>query len=289
MKTLLTICLSILTSLVSLAQNPDKVLARVRYTYINQTDTTAQKGKPRLENMLLFLGKDASLYTSYDKINYEIALDQKHKAMIMNRANNNGAPTLIMVDRSAGDWLSKTNYIFFTRAQKMYIKEAVLFQNYLTEEPISQIKWKITKDTLTLSGVSCLKATTNYEGKNWEVWFSPDLPFQHGPWKLNGLPGLILEAYTADKVIQFKFAGFENAKIGDFVRVDDIRKSSTYKAGQISTIDAGMGLDVANAYFENTIELPTYQTVKTTKKELDKLKAAYEKDPKGFRKTMFGN
>lgn len=288
MKPFLTLCFSILVSYNSFAQEPDKVLARVRYTYIDKADTTTQKGKPRSENMLLFLGKDASLYTSYDKINFEIADDQKNKAMVMSRVNSNGAPTLIMVDRSAGDWLSKTNYIFFTKKQKMYVKESVLFQNYLMEESIPEMKWKITKDASTIAGVACIKATTTYEGKNWEAWFSTDLPFSSGPWKLHGLPGLIVEAYTTDKRLHYQFAGFENAKEGDFVRIDDIRKSSTYSPGQISTIDAGMGLDVANAYFENMIKLPTYQTVKTTKKELDKLKEAYQKDPKGFRKAQFG-
>lgn len=287
MKAFLTIFFSVVISYNSFAQDSDKVLARVRYTYINKADTTTQKGQPRAENMLLFLGKDASLYTSYDKINFEIADDQKNKAMVMARTNNNGAPTLIVVDRSAGDWLSKTNYIFFTKKQKMYIKEAVLFQNYLMEEATPEMSWKITKDTSTISGVACIKATTAYEGKNWEAWFSSELPFSNGPWKLHGLPGLIVEAYTTDKEIHYQFAGFENAKEGDFVRINDIKKSSTYSAGQISTVDAGMGLDVANAYFENIIQLPTYQTVKTTK-ELDKLKEAYQKDPKGFRKAQFG-
>lgn len=288
MKTLLTLLLSISISNVALAQNPDKVLARVRYTYINKADTSTQKGKPRAENMLLFLGKDASLYTSYDKINFEIAEDQKNIAMLMASANNNGSPTLIKIDRSAGDWLSKTNYIFFPKKEKMYVNEFVFFQNYLMEEPIPEMKWKITADTASFSGVSCLKATTQYEGKNWEAWFSSDLPFSSGPWKLNGLPGLIIEAYTTDKTIQYQFAGFENAKAGDFVRVDDVKKTSTYRPGQISNVDVGMGLDVANAYFENVIELPTYRTIKTTKKELDKLKEAYQKDPKGFRKAQFG-
>lgn len=49
-----------------------------------------------------------------------------------------------------------------------------------------------------------------------------------------------------------------------------------------------MGLEVADAYFENKIQLPTYRTSKTTRKEYDKLKVAYDKDPRGFSKAQFG-
>lgn len=280
--------MSICCSSIAYAQQTDPVLARVRYTYINKADTIAQSRKPRTENMLLFLGKNAALYTSYDKINYEIAEDQKNRARAMARVSNNNMPTVVKIDRSAGEWLSKTNYFSFAKEQKMYIKENLSFQAYLMEAQIPKINWKITKDTITLSGIACKQAIANYEGKNWHAWFASDIPFQNGPWLLQGLPGLIIEAFSEDKMIQFQFAGFEKAEAGDFKRSYDIRKSPTYTTGQISSVDAALGLDVANAYFENSISLPTYQTIKTTKKEFEKLKAAQQKDPKGFMKAQFG-
>lgn len=288
MKVIYLTILTILIAATTFAQKPDKVLARVRYTYTNEKDTVIQTKKPRTENMLLFIGKNASLFTSYDKITYELAEDQKSMARSIAGTGGGNRPVAVKIDRSAGDWLSKINHTFFIKEKKMFILENVLGQGYLMEEPIAEIKWKISKDTTTLSGVACQKATTTYDHKNWTVWFAPSLPFQSGPWKLQGLPGLILQAFTDDKTTQYQFAGFENAKEGDFIRVNDTKKRPNYEPGDISTVDVGMGLDVAGAYFENIIQLPTYRTVKTTRKELDKLIEAYKKDPRAFSRALNG-
>jgi len=54
-----TIFFLIITSIV-LAQNADKALARVRYTFLHIQDTS-QKDNPHRENMLLVIGKNATV------------------------------------------------------------------------------------------------------------------------------------------------------------------------------------------------------------------------------------
>ncbi|RYG22343.1 MAG: GLPGLI family protein [Chitinophagaceae bacterium] len=283
----LVLCM-ILIGTNAFAQKPDKVLARVNYTYTSKTDTL-KTGKARTENMILFIGKNASLYSSRNKIAYELSEDQKNLARAIARSSTGGgAPSIIQIDRSAGDWLTRTNYLFFNKEKKMMVKEEILGTSYLIEEKTPEINWKITKDTATFSGIACQKATTNYEGQNWTASFAPDLPFQAGPWKLQGLPGLIIDAFNETKIVQFQFAGFEKASDGDFVRANDIRKRPNAEPGDINTVDVNMGLDVANAYFENIIQLSTYRTARTTRQEYEKLKAAYDKDPRGFRKAQYG-
>lgn len=284
---ILTFLASAMTSFIALAQSADPVLARVRYTYINQTDTL-RTGKTRTENMLLFLGKSRSLYTSYDKIKFELSEDQKSQARVMTSSISGGAPKVVKIDRSSGDWLTRTNYTFLNNEKKLIIKEEILGMAYLIEEKIPDIRWKITKDTLSFSGLACQKATAEFEGKQWTAWFAPGLPFQNGPWLLHGLPGIIVEAYDQDKRIHFEFAGFEMAKEGDFVRTNDIRKRPEASAGDINPLDVSMGTDVSAAYFENSIRLSTYRTSKTTRKAFENLKEAYKKDPAGFSRAQWG-
>lgn len=53
--------------------------------------------------------------------------------------------------------------------------------------------WTLTADRDTLSGYPCIKATTNYAGRNYEAWFTTEIPISDGPYIFNGLPGLIVK------------------------------------------------------------------------------------------------
>ena len=47
---------------------------------------------------------------------------------------------------------------------------------------------------------------------HWTVWFAPEIPLQEGPWKLCGLPGLILEACESSGQHSFTATGIELSK-----------------------------------------------------------------------------
>ncbi len=65
-------------------------------------------------------------------------------------------------------------------------------------EPIDEINWTLVEDsTSNILGYDCLLAETDYHGRHWKAWFTPELPLPFGPWKLRGLPGLILKAEAA--------------------------------------------------------------------------------------------
>lgn len=278
MKIYLTTLLLALIASASFGQKPDSVLIRVNYTYTNKKDTLTN-GQTRIENMLLFVGKNASLYTSYDKIRHEISEDQKFRAMIMSQPSN-GQSKAYAMNTSASKWMAKTSYLYFIKENKFFGKEFISLQTYIYEDKVPEIKWKISKDTSSFSGVVCQKASTTYEDKNWTVWFAPSLPFQSGPWKLNGLPGLIIEAYDENKTVHFQFAGIENTKAKEF-----IRPGAKEQGGDILPIDQILGLDITGAYFDNIISLPR-NGIKTSKEQLEKLRTAFEKDPKGFLRSQ---
>lgn len=67
-------------------------------------------------------------------------------------------------------------------------------------EPFSELEWEIGDSTKNVIGYECVQANTEYHGRHWTVWFTPEIPVQDGPWKFRGLPGLILEATTGDGI-----------------------------------------------------------------------------------------
>lgn len=58
--------------------------------------------------------------------------------------------------------------------------------------------WTLTNENKVIAGYNCIMATTVFRGKKWIAWFAPDVPLPYGPWKLHGLPGLIMESSDVD-------------------------------------------------------------------------------------------
>ncbi|WP_206619145.1 GLPGLI family protein [Flavobacterium cerinum] len=65
---------------------------------------------------------------------------------------------------------------------------------FLIKDDYNKLNWIISEEVKTIGGYQCTKATTNFRGVDWIVWFAPEIALPYGPWKLHGLPGLILEA-----------------------------------------------------------------------------------------------
>ena len=71
------------------------------------------------------------------------------------------------------------------------------------EDSLMPQEWEIGDSIENILGYDCFQATCNFRGRNWTAWFTSEIPIQDGPWKLNGLPGLILKA--EDNTGQYSF------------------------------------------------------------------------------------
>ncbi|SFT38862.1 GLPGLI family protein [Chryseobacterium formosense] len=75
---------------------------------------------------------------------------------------------------------------------KTHLFTNISSDSYKVEED-KKPEWKILPDKQKIGEYNAQKATTKYGGREWTAWFSTDLPFQDGPYKFYGLPGLIVK------------------------------------------------------------------------------------------------
>jgi GLPGLI family protein len=81
---------------------------------------------------------------------------------------------------------------------------------YYLDDVMPDFNWTITSETKNIGGYDCAKAiSNNFRGRIYEAWFTYLIPSSAGPWKLGGLPGLILEASDQTGEIKFMFTSLQ--------------------------------------------------------------------------------
>jgi len=99
-------------------------------------------------------------------------------------------------------------------------------KEYFVTEIKPQIKWNVFEEYKKIGNFDCQKAKAKFRGRNYTVWFTYDIPISDGPWKLHGLPGLILEAYDDKKEVSFFF---KSAKFPDNTQKSRLKISENKK------------------------------------------------------------
>lgn len=79
------------------------------------------------------------------------------------------------------------------------------------DEEMPVMDWELTDSTKTILGYECAGAETDFRGRHWRVFYTPDIPLMEGPWKLHGLPGLIMEAKADGEEYTFGCIGIRTA------------------------------------------------------------------------------
>lgn len=84
---------------------------------------------------------------------------------------------------------------------------------YKYEEKTPLIEWKLTDESQTICGYECKKAEGEYGGRHWTAWYAEEIPVPFGPWKLTGLPGLVMQANDSDNIHRFVAVSFREGSI----------------------------------------------------------------------------
>ena len=93
--------------------------------------------------------------------------------------------------------------------EKLTVIDKVSTNPFIYEEELKPQDWIILEDTMTIIGYSCQKAKCSFRGRDWEAWFTPEIPINEGPYKFYGLPGLIMKLKDTESHYYFELKGFE--------------------------------------------------------------------------------
>lgn len=83
-------------------------------------------------------------------------------------------------------------------------------ERFFYEEVPDEWQWSLSDSTKVILGYECVEASTDFHGRRWKAWFAPEIPVQNGPWKFDGLPGLILEAESEGGQYRFVATGLQH-------------------------------------------------------------------------------
>ena len=93
---------------------------------------------------------------------------------------------------------------------------------YFGYEEDLKFNWKILSEKEKIGDYNTQKATTEYGGRTWTAWFSTDLPFQDGPYRFYGLPGLIVKIQDSGQNYSWELKG--NKKVENYSELTEGEK-----------------------------------------------------------------
>lgn len=183
----------------------DTTLFKVQYRMTIVEDTLATEKPPVAETMMLEVGKRHSLFYSYtEHVKDSVLLDDMVKGAsrdeITKHAQQYGSGVIT--------WRIYKNY----PAGKVTTLDKLGMSKFRCEEKNEQPQWTLLTDTATILSYRCHKATCRFKGRTYEAWYTPEIPRSEGPWKLCGLPGLMLKAKDSRNNYVFECTGVEQCR-----------------------------------------------------------------------------
>lgn len=109
------------------------------------------------------------------------------------------------------DKVALDDYLIINNSSKTII--TITHHDHLFQEAHKVVpKWKIRDSVKVIKGYVSALAECEQDGNKWFAWFSPTIPVFAGPWKLFGLPGLIIQAYDIENNHLFELISIETPK-----------------------------------------------------------------------------
>lgn len=197
-------------------RDTEPAILEVYYTRTEVTDTTKRETNYFNEETMLRIGKGMSRYCSVPKY-YRDSLMYCAPDLYWQMEIASFEKDPQEHDRTSLQRNGRYSSFIYKNYPEGKVTETAYFdmQDWRYEEDWEKPEWEITDESKDIIGYQCFKAETDYRGRHWTAWFTPEIPIQDGPWKLCGLPGLILEAGDNHDEYHFLANGLKQNGLAD--------------------------------------------------------------------------
>lgn len=169
------------------------------YSYCVDTTGTLQDNIES-DNMLLQIRADGmSKFSSYKNLTVD--------SLLMSSTQEQIAEAAIDGKLSTGEFM--TIYKNYPEG-KLTHTEKICQDWFRYEEDMPSLDWELTDSATTVLGYDCNSAKCRFRGREWTVFYTEEIPLADGPWKLYGLPGLIMKASDAEGHYTFECIGIQS-------------------------------------------------------------------------------
>lgn len=177
----------------------DTTCYTISYLYDSVQDTS-HIGIKTKEPMRLYIGNHTVCFCSY----------AQEQADSLNEVSTSKGEYSCLCGSFNVSWCLFKNY---PRYGYYALTDKIGRDRFVCIEPIDQPRWQLVADsTAVILGYTCELATACYRGRVWNAWYSEEIPMCEGPWRLCGLPGLVLRAYDSNGYFRFEANGIEKSK-----------------------------------------------------------------------------
>lgn len=184
------------------SQDRDNIIIRVVYETLSRKYSDS---KGRASDMhYLDIGNNFSRYYSVDAQR----LHEFKKEMISRKSSPQEILAKSKGYKSGSQDLIVKHYL----ERKLLCYSKVIIQDYIYEEPMDGLGWEFLEGNDRILGYDCKKAKAQFRGREWTAWYATEIPSPDGPWKLSGLPGLILKAVDSTGDFSFESKSIESSK-----------------------------------------------------------------------------
>ena len=231
--------------------------------------TDSVKKEVKYEEMDLYITKDSTIYISPKKVNFDNYIRGLNTKNSQEFVTNNAIDIAAIKEKYPSPIINHT-IIKNNGINKILSK--VNRSLYLLNQPIDDINWKIENEKKTYLDLIIKKATTIYLGRKWTAWYTEEIPNSVGPYKFNGLPGLILELYDENNYFHFSATEInQNSTIPDLTR--DFIKSKKVSLDDYKKIYKNRGIEVIQNLKNLNITSSNISPAEMEKKIDNKLKS----------------